>query len=170
MFPTRPTPTPRWSRPLAVAACAGALGLALAACGSAEDPEEPESVVPSSSTTPAEPLSPTETGPATVDPTEPADEGEAVDPTEYDDVVTAAVDDLAQREGTSPEEVRVLSDAAVQWRDGSLGCPQAGQFYTQAITPGRRIILEVAGEQYAYHAAETGPAAYCENPEEPATE
>lgn len=156
------------TRPLALAASTASLALALTACGSADDPEQLDGA-PTSSATPAEPLSPTGTEPATVEPTG-APEGDTVEPDDQDEVVTAAIEDLAQREGVAPDDVSVVSDTQVEWSSGALGCPQPGQFYTQVITPGRQILLEVGGREFAYHAGETGPAAYCENPETPTAE
>ncbi|MDT9591532.1 hypothetical protein RDV89_00535 [Nocardioides zeae] len=165
----------RAPRPVALAALATSAILALTACASGEDPEAETGSSPSSSE--PTPSSPGSSGPATVDPTgpalteSPAEDGAApVDPEDYDEVVAAAVADLATTRDVAEDEVTVLADAAVQWRNGALGCPEAGQFYTEAITPGRRVILEVDGEQYAYHGAETGPVTYCASPEEPATE
>jgi hypothetical protein len=40
---------------------------------------------------------------------------------------------------------------AVEWRDGSLGCAQAGMMYPQVITPGYRIVLSADGVKYEYH-------------------
>lgn len=171
----RPDGGLRTPRLLATAALSATLALALSACGSAEDPEDPDGAAESSSpqSSGATPLEPTNTAPS-IDPSEDPDdgtqEGPGVDPDDYDDVTQAAVDDLVEREGADAADVRVLADALVQWRSGALGCPEAGMSYTQAITPGRRLILEVDGEQYAYHGAEAGPVSFCASPEEPASE
>ena len=55
--------------------------------------------------------------------------------------------DAARRAGTSAANVTVRSAQAVDWPDGSLGCPQAGVMYTQAIVPGYRVLV-VAGERH----------------------
>jgi hypothetical protein len=49
--------------------------------------------------------------------------------------------------------VTVVSSDDVTWRDGSLGCPEPGMGYTQALEPGTRTILEVGGKQYHYHSS-----------------
>ncbi|MDF9714711.1 hypothetical protein [Nocardioides sp. ChNu-99] len=88
--------------------------------------------------------------------------------TTYDEVVTAAVADLAEREGVDPAEVTVVSDDAVEWRSGALGCPSAGGMYTQAVVPGRRVVLAVEGRDFAYHGPAEGAVSYCASPEAPA--
>ena len=56
---------------------------------------------------------------------------------------------------------------AVTWSDGSIGCPEEGMMYTQALVPGYRVILDIAGEELAFHAPESGEFAPCANPIEP---
>ena len=51
------------------------------------------------------------------------------------------------------------------WNDGSLGCPQPGQLYTQALVPGYQVILDANGKQMDYRATESGDVKLCENPE-----
>lgn len=72
--------------------------------------------------------------------------------------------DLETRTGAPRSEFVVKRAEAVQWNDGSLGCPQPGQVYTQAIVPGYRVVIEHKGSDYDYHAAERGYFVLCENP------
>jgi hypothetical protein len=74
--------------------------------------------------------------------------------------------DLAQRLSVRPSELQVLAVESVTWNDGSLGCPQPGQAYTQALVPGLRVLFQHAGKTYQYHAAEKGSFVYCPNPSE----
>ena len=64
----------------------------------------------------------------------------------------AALADLAAREGVDPATITVVSTDEVTWRDGSLGCPEPGMNYTQALVPGVRVVLELDGVRYEYHA------------------
>lgn len=84
--------------------------------------------------------------------------------------VGAAVRDLAQRLGVAPEDVVVVSRDEVTWRDGSLGCPQPGMSYTQALVDGARIILEVGGVRYEYHSGGTRAPFWCETADRVAPE
>jgi hypothetical protein len=84
--------------------------------------------------------------------------------------VTALVDkaraDLITRAGVSAEDISVRSVQEVQWRDGSLGCPQPGMNYIMMITPGYLIILEAEGQAYEYHAS-LNDVVWCEKPQAP---
>lgn len=79
--------------------------------------------------------------------------------------VEQAKADLAKRLGVEAAQVTVVSSSEVTWSDGSLGCPEPGMNYTQALVPGSRIILEAAGKQYHYHAGGTRPPFLCTNPQ-----
>jgi hypothetical protein len=86
---------------------------------------------------------------------------ETVTPSPSDDVAdapeglpeaawTAIVDDLAERLGEPVVDPTVISVVAKTWNDGSLGCPQPGQVYTQALVDGFQVVLEVDGEEFDY--------------------
>lgn len=64
--------------------------------------------------------------------------------------------DLAQRLSIGIEAIELVLAESVMWRDGSLGCPEPGQTYLQAITPGFRVILKANGQEYDYRASEQG--------------
>lgn len=77
----------------------------------------------------------------------------------------SAVADLAEQEGVDPAEIEVVAHEQVTWRDGSMGCPQEGMMYTQALVPGYRIVLRVKGGEVAYHGARGGPPFRCHHPD-----
>jgi hypothetical protein len=83
------------------------------------------------------------------------------------DQAEQAIADLIDRLSIDADQVTLVEAEAVQWRDSSLGCPQPGMMYAQVITPGYRIVLEVGGEQYAYHGAEGRPPALCAPDQKP---
>jgi len=60
--------------------------------------------------------------------------------------------------------VTVVRAEAVQWPDGSLGCPERGVVYTQAIVPGYHVVFAVDGREYDYRVTETGSVRRCEGP------
>ncbi|MFF0342621.1 hypothetical protein [Kribbella sp. NPDC004875] len=76
--------------------------------------------------------------------------------------------DLAQRLGVDAAQVRLVSSEEVTWPDGSLGCPEPGMRYTQALVPGNRTVLEVDGKQYSYHSGGSRAPFLCEHPQGPA--
>ena len=79
--------------------------------------------------------------------------------------VEVAKADLAKRLGIGAGEVTVVSSTEVTWSDGSLGCPEPGMNYTQALVEGWRTILEAGGKQYHYHSAGTRTPFLCANPQ-----
>lgn len=78
--------------------------------------------------------------------------------------VEGAIGDLASRVGADRSAISVVVDEEVTWRDGSLGCPEPGMLYTQALVPGRRVVLEHDGRQYAYHGGASGGLRFCARP------
>jgi hypothetical protein len=94
--------------------------------------------------------------PARVQPTAPIVSGETPQA-----LLDQMIDDLATHLGVEREGVSVVSAEATIWNDGSLGCPRPGEFYTQALVPGYRVILETNGKRYNYHASEKGHFFLC---------
>jgi len=75
--------------------------------------------------------------------------------------------DLAARLGVPLTEISVTRVEAVQWRDGSLGCPEPGKVYIQVIIPGYRIVLTARGKEYVYHSDQTRRVITCAKRDEP---
>jgi len=71
------------------------------------------------------------------------------------DYVAAIVADAAQSSGAAIEEMMVKLAEAVQWSDGSLGCPQPGVAYTQAIVDGFRIVVQTPTGDLDYRTSGT---------------
>lgn len=78
-------------------------------------------------------------------------------------VVEQAILDLVKRTSLSPDSVTVVVAESKTWPDGSLGCPQPGMSYTQALVDGSRVLLEADGRLYAYHAGPDGAPFLCES-------
>ncbi|WP_289018263.1 hypothetical protein [uncultured Ornithinimicrobium sp.] len=93
--------------------------------------------------------------------------GPVPDSVVQNDDVQEAIAAEADRLGVDPEDVEVVGYATVTWSDGSLGCPKPGMMYTQALVPGRQLVLAVDGQQASYHAAAEGPFTYCARPTAP---
>lgn len=173
----------------AAVATAAALALALSACGEQEASEsDPGAGDPAPTSTPEATATPevteapteTPTDDATEEPTDddsggemgtrpPAGElpiGEVSDDIAASAEVQEAVADLAGRESVADTDVLVAGHGPLTWRNGALGCPEPGGFYTQALVPGEQLVLEIEGEYYAYHRAEGQPYFYCANPDQ----
>lgn len=67
-------------------------------------------------------------------------------------VVEKSITDLANRLEVEETSVAVVTAKEVTWPDGSLGCPEPGKVYTQALVDGSRVVLEHDGTRYSYHA------------------
>lgn len=87
----------------------------------------------------------------------PGKQGEV--PPELIDAIKA---DLVARVGISSEDIEVVSAEAVLWNDGSLGCPEPGMAYIQALTPGYQVILRASGREYDYRASQQGFFRLCD--------
>lgn len=83
--------------------------------------------------------------------------------------VQAAIAAEAERSGVEPAAVGVAGYADVTWSDGSLGCPQPGMMYTQALVPGHQLVLEVDGSCASYHAAQGKDFSFCAQPVAPSS-
>jgi hypothetical protein len=69
--------------------------------------------------------------------------------------------------GVERDAITLVVAEPVVWSDGSLGCPEPGMMYTQALVEGYRIVLEVDGEEVAFHGAGNQPPFRCDGPVEP---
>jgi hypothetical protein len=83
------------------------------------------------------------------------------------DPVVQAMLDLSARVGADVDDIELVSLLEVTCRDGSLGCPEPGVAYTQALAPGQQLILQVDGEEYHYHSGKNGAFKYCGDPVPP---
>lgn len=87
----------------------------------------------------------------TVPPSDPPVVGEV--PAAMLDAVRAR---LVAETGIDPSAIVVKVAEAVDWPDGSLGCPELGVMYTQAIVPGYRVVLVGDGREYDYRVTAKG--------------
>ncbi len=78
--------------------------------------------------------------------------------------VVAALADAAGRQGVAPEQVLIARWSPVTWNDGSIGCPEKGRAYTQALVDGELLVLRVGTGLLQYHAATDRPFTYCASP------
>ncbi len=152
-----------------IALTAAVLGLVVAGCaeGSGDPSKDP--------TTSASEPEPTQTAPTDEEPTdgEPTDDGESTgdgEPTDGGDDprVQSAIEDLADHAEVDPASIGIAELNRVTWPDGSLGCPEPDQMYTQALVDGQQLILTIADREYFYHSALDQDFFLCESPMDPA--
>lgn len=84
-----------------------------------------------------------------------------------EDLLDAILADAAQRSATPAESLEVVTAAAVTWSDGSLGCPEPGMFYTQALVDGYQVVIDTGEQQLDYRVGSGGSFRLCENPTAP---
>lgn len=77
--------------------------------------------------------------------------------TNMPDVVELAIADLAERLEVDPESISTVKLEAKTWSDGSLGCPQPGMSYTQALVDGWQVLLQHQDRMFDYHAGSGDP-------------
>ena len=115
-------------------------------------------------------LSPDETGtPDASRPTRSAPELSTVPPSDAPvtgevpaEILADLVADAAQRTATEAGAVEVIQAEAVTWNDGSLGCPEPGMMYTQALVDGYQVILQAGDEELDYRVSAAGGFRVCE--------
>ncbi|PFG18021.1 hypothetical protein ATK74_2601 [Propionicimonas paludicola] len=73
----------------------------------------------------------------------------------------AILDDLATRK-VPADQVTLVSAESVTFNDGSLGCPEPGRMYTQALVDGMRVQVKAAGKLYDYRFGNTNTPKLCE--------
>lgn len=129
------------------------LTLVLAACATG---------APSETDSTTSPTPPQASAPAS---TAPADGGTIGDMDQQ--MIDALVEQAADDTGVNADEIGVITAEAVTWSDGSIGCPEEGMGYTQALVPGYRVVLDVDGEEVHYHAGSDGQFFACDDPQEP---
>lgn len=78
-----------------------------------------------------------------------------------EDLFAQMAQEAAALAGVSIGEIEVVRAEAVTWNDGSLGCPEPGQMYTQALVPGYWVVLRAGGQEFDFRASEQGEFKLC---------
>lgn len=73
----------------------------------------------------------------------------------------AVVADAAKRFKVAENLVVLTRAEQVTWSDGSMGCAEPGQMYTQMLVPGFRVIAKTSGGELAYHTDARGHVVSC---------
>ena len=72
------------------------------------------------------------------------------------EIETAARKLLANELDVDEGDFRLDSSEGVGWSDASLGCPKEGYAYAQVVTPGFKLVFDLAGTSYAVHTNSDG--------------
>lgn len=91
---------------------------------------------------------------------EPRNDSDATPPA---GIEALALQTLSEYLSRPVEEIEVVSSAAIDWPDSSVGCPRPDRDYLQVITPGHYVVLRHDGKTYRVHMAK-GRAFVCDRP------
>ena len=69
--------------------------------------------------------------------------------------------DAAKLANVPGEQLVIVRAESVVWNDGSLGCPEPGMMYTQALVNGYWVIIDAAGRTYDYRVDSGGSFRLC---------
>ena len=92
---------------------------------------------------------------------QPAASGDVSLPAEITDPIVA---DAAARLSVDPGAVSIVSAVPETFSDGSLGCPEMGVMYTQALVDGYHVVVTANGAQLDYRGSVPGQFRLCKNP------
>ena len=76
-------------------------------------------------------------------------------------ILNSILKEAAKRANVPPQELVIVRAEAVVWNDGSLGCPEPGMAYTQALINGYWVIVEAAGKEYDFRVDRGGSFRLC---------
>ena len=76
-------------------------------------------------------------------------------------ILEAILKEVAALARVGPEQVAIARAESVVWSDGSLGCPEPGMAYTQALVNGYWVIVEAAGKKYDFRVGSGGSFFLC---------
>lgn len=77
------------------------------------------------------------------------------------EIYRQAAEQAAAAAGATLDDVTIVRAERVTWNDGSLGCPEPGQMYTQALVPGFWLVLRAGDQQFDFRASERGELKLC---------
>lgn len=79
-----------------------------------------------------------------------------------EDLLARVLEDATQRSGLERGGLEIVDSRRVTWSDGSLGCPEPGMNYTQALVPGWHLLVAAGAVVLDYRVAEQGYFRRCE--------
>ncbi len=78
-----------------------------------------------------------------------------------EEILLPIMQEVAGATGSALPDLTVVEARAVTWNDGSLGCPEPGLMYTQALVEGYWVVIEVGGNTYDFRVGTNGDARIC---------
>jgi hypothetical protein len=76
-------------------------------------------------------------------------------------VLRPILNEAAKLANVPPQQLVIVRAEAVVWNDGSLGCPEPGMQYTQALVNGYWVQVRAAERMYDFRARRDGSFRLC---------
>jgi hypothetical protein len=76
-------------------------------------------------------------------------------------ILSRILNQAAKLANVSLQQLVIVRADAVIWNDGSLGCPEPGMQYAQALVNGYWVIVSAAGQTYDFRARRDGSFRIC---------
>ena len=76
-------------------------------------------------------------------------------------ILNSILKEAAKRANVPPQELVIVRAEAVVWNDGSLGCPEPGMEYTQALINGYWVVIKAAAQTYDFRVDRGGSFRLC---------
>jgi hypothetical protein len=76
-------------------------------------------------------------------------------------ILTPILNEAALLAKVPREQLAIVRAEAVVWNDGSLGCPEPGMQYTQALVNGYWVVINAAGQTYDFRVGRDGSFRLC---------
>jgi hypothetical protein len=76
-------------------------------------------------------------------------------------ILDAILKEAATLAKVSSEKLVIVRAQPVTWSDGSLGCPEPGAMYTQALINGYWVVIDAVGKTYDFRVDNAGRFRLC---------
>jgi hypothetical protein len=76
-------------------------------------------------------------------------------------ILDRILNEAAALANVAREQLVIVRAEPVVWNDGSLGCPEPGMSYTQALVNGYWVVIDAAGQRYDFRVGGGGSFRLC---------
>ena len=76
-------------------------------------------------------------------------------------ILAPILKEAAKLANVPPQELVIVRAEAVVWNDGSLGCPEPGMEYTQALINGYWVVIKATAQTYDFRVDRGGSFRLC---------
>ena len=76
-------------------------------------------------------------------------------------ILDPILNEAAALANVTREQLVIVRAEPVVWNNGSLGCPEPGMMYTQALVNGYWVVIDAAGKTYDFRVGSGGSFRLC---------